>query len=54
MIVVTLEPEKPFTNAKIKKLAKENNLKVKTEIRKGKQYIYFYIDEKENDKTLQR
>lgn len=45
MIKVTLQPEKPLTDKEIKKLAKEHNLKVKSEIKKGKQYIYLYVEE---------
>jgi len=49
MIIVTLEPEKPFTNAEIKKLSKEVKgcKKITTEIKKGKQYILLYLEENE-------
>lgn len=48
MIVVKLQPEKPFTLREIKKLSKEIEgvEKITSEIRKGVQYIYLHIEEK--------
>lgn len=50
MIIVKLQPEKPFTNADIKKLSKEvkGAQKIESKIEKGKQYIYLYLSEKQS------
>ena len=47
MVIVKLQPEKPFTLQEIKKLSKqvEGAVKVTSEIKKGKQYILVHINE---------
>lgn len=45
MIVVKLVPKKPFTNVEIKRLAKENKLKVKPSVERGQQVLYLYLPE---------